>query len=401
MPTYSYIAIDPQGARLAGEIEASDPDAVVARLTAQGMRVESVQMIFPGVPPRAGKDPAPRLTASEAREVGGHVAEVVSAGLPLEAGLAAIAEEFPWGRMGRALRRIADRLETGESGESALSSTGAPAYLPALVRAGRRSGRTADILENFVASSRSVSDLRQTLWMALAYPLVLLALTVPLVLFLVIWLIPSFEAIFADFDVRLPLMTEFVLNVSNFLTEHGLMSLAIVAGAILEIVVVLRLALGPAGSRRLVCTVPVVGPLLRWLGLARFSPILSLLIESRVPLDEALLLAGEASADAEIREDCGELAADLRSGKSLESAAREKGRFPKSFVRALAWEQHREGFAEVLQSMSEMYAGRARALVAILIAVLPPVLVVMVALLVGFIVIAMFMPLIELLNKLS
>jgi general secretion pathway protein F len=401
MPTYLYSAIDPQGTRLSGEIEASDPDAVVSKLTAQGLRVESVQMVFPAAPPRIEQTPAPRMSPAEAREIGGHLAEVVSAGLPLEAGLAAVAEEFPWGRMGRALRRIAGRMETGESLESALSASGAPAYLPALVRAGRRSGRTADILENFIASSRSVSDLRQTLWMALAYPLTLLLLSLPIGLFLIIWLIPGFDTIFADFGIQLPLITEFVLNVSSFLRDHGLRALLIVGGAILAIGVVLRLALGAAGWRRLVCTIPVVGPLMRWLGLARFSPILSLLVESRVPLDEALVLAGEASGDAEICEDCGALAAHLRAGQTLESAARDIGRFPKSFVRALAWERQREGFAEVLQSMSEMYAGRARALMAILIAILPPVLVTLVAFVVGFIVIALFMPLIELLNKLS
>jgi type IV pilus assembly protein PilC len=70
-------------------------------------------------------------------------------------------------------------------------------------------------------------------------------------------------------------------------------------------------------------------------------------------------------------------------------------------VRALTWERHYEGFPEVLQSMSEMYAGRARALVAILIAFFPPLVVTVVALLFGFIVVALFMPLIELLNKLS
>jgi general secretion pathway protein F len=401
MPTYSYSAIDSEGVRHAGEIEASDPDAVVSQLTAKGMRVEGVQMVFPAAPARVERTPAPRMSTAQAQEIGGHLAEVVAAGLPLEAGLAAVAEEFPWGRMGRALRRIAGRMETGESLDSALSASGAPAYFPALVRAGRRSGRTADILENFIASSRSVSDLRQSLWMALAYPLALLVLSIPLGLFLFLWLIPGFETIFADFGIQLPLITEFVLNVSKFLGDHGLATLGILAGAVLAVGVVLRLALGAAGWRRLVCTIPVVGPLMRWLGLARFSPILSLLIESRVPLDEALVLAGEASGDAEIREDSGELAAHLRSGRSLESAARDIGRFPKSFVRALAWERQREGFAEVLQSMSEMYAGRARALVAILIAVLPPVVVTLVAFIVGFIVIALFMPLIELLNKLS
>ena len=72
-----------------------------------------------------------------------------------------------------------------------------------------------------------------------------------------------------------------------------------------------------------------------------------------------------------------------------------------SFVQALSWNRHQEGFPEVLQSMSEMYAGRARAFVAVLIAVLPPLVITGIALLVGFIVVAMFMPLIELLHKLS
>ena len=400
MPLYSYSAIDSQGHRVSGRLEAHDPDAAAAQLTAQGLKIESVQLA-----PRSGvwinDEHQPAMTAATAHDVGGHIADVISAGVPLEAGLAAVAEEFPVGRTRRALQQIVHRLECGEELDSVLASSGAPAYVPALVRAGRRSGRTAEILENFIAGSRSVAELRQSLWMALAYPLAVLLVTVPLLVFLFVWLIPSFESILRGWDIKLPGITSALLAVSRLLIEDGGTILLVVAVSAVVVGVVIRLTLGPLATRRLVGSIPVAGPLLRWLGLSRFAPILSLLIQSRVPLDEALLLAGDASGDAEIRHDCRVMAATLQSGRTLESAAGDVKRFPQSFVRALSSEQYHEGFPDVLQSMSEMYAGRARILVAFLMAVLPPLTVCVVGVVVGFIVISLFMPLLQLLNMLS
>ncbi len=196
-------------------------------------------------------------------------------------------------------------------------------------------------------------------------------------------------------------MTAVVARLGGFLADHGLRVLVALGAAILVLGVVLRLALGPVGTRRLVCCLPIFGPLLRWLAIARFSTLLSLLVESRIPLDEALALAGEASGDAEIRFDCQALQTSVRAGKTLESAARAGGRFPKSFIRALGWERHQEGFPEVLHSMADMYAGRARALVAIVIVLLPPLVVSLVGIVVGLVIIGLFMPLFSLLKSLS
>jgi type II secretory pathway component PulF len=402
MQRYSYLAIDAKGARVSGEIEASDPDAVVARLTAQGLRVESVRLAADLPAPTSHEGlPASRLSATDLREVGGHISEIVSAGLPLEAGLAAVAEEFPRGRVRRALLAIVRDLETGSDLESALKARRTPPYLPALVRAGQRSGRTGEILENFIAGSQVVSDLRQTLWIGLAYPLGLLLFLIPLGLFLQLKIIPQFTAIFAGFEIRLPAITMILLTVSEFIDSHGWEALGIAAGVVVLVLVVFRLSLGEIGTRRLLCSIPVIGQFLRWIALARFAPVLSLLIEARVPLDEALLLAGDAAGDAEIRDDCGKLAAVVQAGLPLEEAVLEVKRFPASFVRALSWERRHEAFPEVLQSMADMYAGRARAFVALLMAVLPSVLVTLVGFTIGFVVLALFMPLIELLNKLS
>jgi type II secretory pathway component PulF len=401
MPRYAYRAIDERGARASGELEASDPDAAVSQLSAQGFRIESIETIPGPADLMEAETGAPKLSAGEVREIGGHIAEVVSAGLPLEGGLAAVAAEFPGGRVRRALRRIVRQLDAGRDLESALAASGAPGFLPVLIRAGNRSGRTAEILETFIAGSRSLSDLRQTIWMALAYPIVLCAFMIPVAGFLIWWLIPEFASIFDSFQVQLPWLTQVVLEFSRFLARNGIQTLLVLVTAPIVLGIILRLALGPVETRRMMCGIPVIGPLVRWLGLARFCPVLSLMIESHVPLDEALVLAGDAAGDAEIQADCRELAAHLRSGTSLTAAAQKAERFRKSFVRALSWEQYQEGFPEVLQSMSEMYAGRARALVAILIAVLPPLVVTGIVLIVGIIVVALFWPMFELLSKLS
>src|SRR5205807_1492320 len=107
MQKYSYIAIDPNGRRVSGELEASDPDTVVSRLTAQGLRAESVQIVrAPGPPARLEDERFAGLSSADAQEIGGHIAEIVSAGLPLEAGLAAVADEFPRTRLRATLRGI-------------------------------------------------------------------------------------------------------------------------------------------------------------------------------------------------------------------------------------------------------------------------------------------------------
>lgn len=402
MPLYTYIAIDPSGERVSGQFEASDPDSVVSRLTAQGLRTESVQLArLPAEPELVVRtEPTRVLRPSDAREIGSHIAEIASAGLPLETGLAAIAEELPRGRLKRALRKIVADLETGNDLESALAARKSPAYLAALVRAGRRSGRTGALLERFISSTRIVFDLRQTLAMALVYPAALLVVVLVISVLLQGWVVPEFAVVFDGFGIQLPWPTAVLVGASKVMSDIGLPVLAFVAIAALVTVIVSRLALGPVETRRLICRIPVIGPLVRWIALARFSPLLSLLIESRVPLDEALLLAGDASGDALIRDDCRRLAERIAAGESLETVARSGGGVPVSFVRAIGLEHERRGLPEVLQSMADIYAGRARALAALLAMVMPMLVVSFVGALVGVVVVALMWPLIELLSKL-
>jgi type II secretory pathway component PulF len=147
------------------------------------------------------------------------------------------------------------------------------------------------------------------------------------------------------------------------------------------------------------CRIPLLGPIARWASLARFSQLLSLLVENEVPLDEALILAGNASGNPEIQDDCRALLASVTAGESFEAATRRLNRFPPSFVQALTWSQRAAGMPEILQSLGDIYASRVRAIIAVLVAIIPPILMLLIGLAALFFISALFAPMIQLLNS--
>ncbi len=407
MPRYRYTGTDFTGHHVTGERDAANPDALLAMLGGEVSHVESVQLIgesSASADPPAGdlpRAPAQNLHGNDVAEISGHIAEIMDSQLPLESGLAAIAAECSTRRMRSALRAIADDLAAGNDLETVLAGRGAPAELKALVRAGARSGSTAEILEHYVINVESTVDLKQSMRRGLLYPLILLMVFGLVGAGILVWIVPQFVSIFKGFDLKLPVVTEWLIAVSDFTTQYGAI---VVLGGLASVVVMtmlLRLVLGRVLWRRMVCRIPLLGPTLRWTALARFSQLLSLLVENRVPLDEALTLAGDASGDAEIQYDCRRMLGSVTAGETLESAARKLDRFPASFVQALTWASRPGGMPEVLQSLGDMYAGRVRAAVAVFVALLPPVLMILLGGAITFLVIALFMPLINLVNMLS
>jgi type IV pilus assembly protein PilC len=401
MPRYRFTGTDAAGRRVTGERDAPNPDALLTVIAGEIVLVDSVQLVNGGSAREGTSPPAGRMHDGDIGQISSHIAGLVEAQLPLESGLAAIADECPSLRMRRTLRAIVGDMSAGSNLEAALAARGAPSELTVRVRAGARSGNTGQILEHYVINVQGITDLRMSIGAAMLYPLVLVVLFGLLGALLALWIVPQFAGIFSGFDLDLPMMSKMLIVVSEFFVAYGAhVALGTLVFAAV-VVLLLRYAAGKVIFRRLVCQIPLFGPILRWTALSRFSQLLSLLVENGVPLDEALVLAGDASGDSEIQEDCRRMRAGVTSGETLESAARKLDRFPASFVQALAWERRPAGLPEVLQSLGDMYAGRVRATVAVMVAILPPFLMIGLGLGVGFVVIALFMPLIEFLNKLS
>ena len=236
------------------------------------------------------------LSAEEARQLTEHLAVLANAGVPLAPALCAAAAEIPSRRLAEAMSALAAELEAGRSLEMILAANPrfVPDHMRRLIETGIRSGNLSDVLVQLVDIDQTSVDLRRSIRLAVAYPLVLVVLAVALVAFLALYVIPGFSEIFADFKTQLPIQTKVLIWLS---AGHGLNLIVGALIAALVVIVGMRFALSDYGWCWLVIRIPLVGPMLLWRGVADWSRLAALLLEQGLSLPESLGLAATGTRD--------------------------------------------------------------------------------------------------------
>jgi len=340
-----------------------------------------------------------RLSAEDAAELAGQVAELAKAGLPLAPGLRALAEETPRRRVASALRAVAGELEAGVSLDAALESQRSrfPVHLRGLILAGIRSGRLPEVLQQFVAVQRNRIELRHRLRMTLAYPTVLLSLLLALFVFINLYLVPQFTAIFDDFEAELPAMTQMLVWTST----TGVWILLGLVAAVVALLVAACFVPRPFWPRRLLYAVPVIGPLWRAGGLVEFSRLMELLVGQQVPLPEALRLTAAALRAPELAAACRTAAREVEAGRDLSDCIAGRWPFPATLWPVVAWGQKASNLPEAFRAAGEMFEGRIRVHHTLLQCILPPIVFLFIIGGVSFLILALFMPLISLITSIT
>ncbi len=415
MLRFGYRATDENGLEVEGDLPAPSIDVARQELTHRGWQViELSAMEADGsssaapIPPAA---PPPQFAAaslgtlggSDAEMLAGQMANVTGAGLPLSAGLRALSEEVPSLRVRRWLRVISDRLERGQSlGAVALEAEGAwPRYFLAMLSAGQRTGKLPMMLNECVVHLRMTAEVRRELWVALAYPAVLISVAWLLLSFLATLILPQFRSIFLGFGTELPGITVAILAWSDVMGVIGWWSLPALA-AVIWLAWIFSEPLGYERFRdALVSRVPLFGEARRTAALGEFCRLLSMLVKYQVGLPEAIRLAAGSVRDADLRDACCELSARVQGGESLSEAATQIGRFPRELLHLFRWADRGEDFAEGLLNASEVLSAQSRVHSHTLAIVCEPAVTVGIGISVGLTVIALFMPLVKLLNDLS
>jgi type II secretory pathway component PulF len=347
-------------------------------------------------------DASRKLSAEEATELASRVADLTKAGLPLDEGLRALAAELPGRRLPYALNVLAYRLEIGDSLDAAIASIGPslPPHLRGLMLAGLRSGHLAEALEEYVDMERTQSEMRRRLLSSLLYPFFLLCvLTGVLVLFRQVVMGP-FVKIFLDFNCTLPKLTEmFICGFYYFWPVLWGMVILLCLLATMPLV----MAAAPRASLLwwVLCKIPMLGPLLRWSQVAHFARLMGLLTEQSVPLPDALRLTSGGLRDANLALGCRRAAEDVDKGQPLVGSLADKPQFPASMIPLIGWGQQTPALPDAFRAIAEMFEGRVRSQGSLLEALLLPVMFLTIITVVGLFVIAMFLPLINLIQKLS
>ncbi|MBX6315419.1 MAG: type II secretion system F family protein, partial [Isosphaeraceae bacterium] len=230
-----------------------------------------------------------------------------------------------------------------------------------LVRAGLRTGRLGEVLGRYARFDRIGADLQRSLWWHLAYPLLLLSALVGLYLFIAAVVMRDFEAILQDFGIAIPGITRTLIQLSHAVHRMGWGLLAVPLGMLFLLWLGSRGLLGESRRGRVANRLPLIGPLWRWSALAEFAHLLGLLIESEVPLVEALPMAGEGIEDPDLADATRQMAREIEAGQPL---AETLGRYrvvPSGAVKILEWSEAQQALPEALRLVGETFEARARA----------------------------------------
>jgi general secretion pathway protein F len=254
------------------------------------------------------------------------------AGLPLGSGLIALGQELPPGRFRRSLFDLAAALSKGASIDQALEQQQdrIPPHLRGLVQGSLRTGHLGDILGRFSGYVSIGTELERKLWLSLAYPILSIIAALALFIFVNAVLVGQFEVIFLDFGVPLPSVTVGMIVFSRAL-RTGWPAFLLVGVLIFVGWLLARLFLRLPERRSFVSKLPIVGGVWRYTSWAEFCHLLGLLLESHLPLPDALRLTGEGVQHADLERACQSLASEVEQGKTLAEAM--GARMPEPAVR--------------------------------------------------------------------
>ena len=401
MPAFKYDALDASGKSRTGLLEADTLKAARSQLRTQGLVPLEVKAVAaqPGKQSRfARRAFKPAGLAVWTRQLAG----LVSAGLPLERSMAALADEAEDPRQRELMSQLKAEVNAGSSFARALGT--APREFDdvyrAVVAAGEQSGALGPVLESLADDLEEQQRLRSELFGALAYPVIVCIIAVLAVSFLLTYVVPQVAAVFTQTRQTLPLLTRIMMGISDVLRNWGLLIVIVVVGGVIG----MRQILKREGPRQrfdaAFLNLPLLGRLARGYNAARFSGTLAMLAGAGVPILKALQAAAETLSNQAMRADAMDALAQVREGAPLGAALAGKKRFPGLLSMFARLGEQTGQLPDMLQRAAKQLGNEVKRRAMTLATLLEPLLIVAMGGVVMLIVLSVLLPIIDM-NKLA
>jgi type IV pilus assembly protein PilC len=390
---FAWQGIELDGRRRRGVLVAVDAAAARARLRRRNVVVLALA--------ERGKAPRPKASQREVTGFTRQLAGLLHAGVPLAQALDLIAQASAAGGMARIAEALARGITDGTRFAAALSSFPVQfdAFYCQLAAVGEASGSLAATLARLAEERERAADLRAKARAALAYPMAVLLFAIAVTAALLVWVVPTFRQVFESFGSPLPAPTRLVIAISEALAEAGAALAAAIAAVYLLTARLVRTSRRTRlALHEMALAAPIVGPICTALAVARFCRALGTLLAAGTPLAEALGSLTQTTGNAHFDRAGIAIAARLARGERLAAAIRAVGRFPRSIVETIAIAEESGALDMMLLDMASLAEREARQKLALLTALAEPVVVVVLGALVGGLVVALYLPVIELGN---
>lgn len=400
MAVFEYEGLDAQGKGARGIVDAEGLRAARAKLKRQGVFATRLEETRRSVD-AAGEPAVPwfgqAIRAGELSLITRQLATLLGAGLPLVAALGALLEQIETERVRRVLSQVREGVNEGKAFHDALADQGRsfPDIFRNMVSAGEASGtlplvlaRLADFLEGSMAFRRKVQS-------ALVYPILMGFLGTGILWFLLTSVVPRVTKIFEDVQRALPLPTRILLAASAGLRAYGWIVLVAAAAGVFALRRYGKTPEGRLNLHGLVLRLPVYGRFRRVVAVTRFARTLGTLLSSGVPLLTSLDIARAVLGNAVLEQAVVAARTEVREGRSLRDALRASGQFPAAVCQMVGVGEESGALDVMLLKVAEAFEAQVEAAVVTLTSLLEPLMILAMGLAVGFVVLAVLLPIFE------
>jgi len=426
MPKFNYVALDQRGNETKGTFEVASQNDAIGRVKDMGLfPVKIVEADKETAKGKGKKAPAPKATGKGGKKgvninikIPGfgsgvkpkvlttftrQLATLVDAGLPLLRGLRVLEKQEKNATLKDILGKLAISIEGGSTFSEGLAQH--PKVFNRLfvnmVKAGELGGVLEVVLKRLAEFSEKAQKIKGKVKAALFYPIAVMIVAIGILLLLMVFVIPKFKEVFAGMGVQMPAFTLFVMAMSDMIKNNILETIGVVVLIVVAFLLFIKTKFGRLLWDKTQLKLPAVGPVITKVAISRFTRTLGTLVSSGVPILQALTIVKETAGNMVISNAVGKIHESVKEGETITAPLETSGVFPPMVCSMVDVGEQTGAMPEMLMRIADDYDEQVDNSVAAMTSLLEPIMIVFLAVIVGSIVIAMFLPLIAMINQLS
>ena len=414
MSSFQYTAIDKAGKQKSGKIQAASDTEARAKISSQGLMVTKVfadtkqakkQHVKERKGGGGGINFGPVISEEGITVFTRQIATLLNSGLPLVRALEVMIRQEDNPRFKQVLVSLSETVQSGSNLSDGLVQH--PKIFDKLfvnmVRAGEAGGVLEVVLSRLATFQEKALKTKKKIKSAMVYPAVVITVAVGIVVLLMIVVVPSFQGIFDSMlkGAPLPWLTQFVVDISNFLKENIIAFILLVGGGIFGLSYAGQVQVGKAVIDSLSLKLPKIGDLATKAVISRFTRTFGTLMSSGVPILEALNITREIVGNGIYEKAIDRIHNAVRDGEQLSVQMDRESVFPTMVTSMVDVGEETGDLAEMLNRIADNYDKDLDNAVDAVTSIIEPIMIVFLAVVVGFIVIALFLPIVEIIRTLA
>ena len=428
MPRYNYVALDSRGNETKGSIEVGSQNEAIGRVKDMGLFPTKINEADKEEKGSAKKGKAKAAAKPKSGKKGGamniqikipflsgkvkpkvlttftrQLATLVDAGLPLLRGLRVLEKQERNATLKGILAELATSIEGGSTFSEALAQH--PKVFNRLfinmVKAGELGGVLEVVLKRLAEFSEKAQKIKGKVKAALFYPIAVLIVAIGIMVLLMVFVIPRFKEVFSGMGFKLPWFTTFVMDISDIIRYNFIRTTIGVAVVVVMFLLFIKTKFGRHLWDKFQLHVPVFGPVISKVAISRFTRTLGTLVSSGVPILQALTIVRETAGNVIVADAVNKVHESVKEGETITAPLEGSGVFPPMVVSMVDVGEQTGALPEMLMRIADDYDEQVDNAVSAMTSLLEPIMIVFLAVIVGSIVIAMFLPLIAMISNMS